>query len=103
MDLRGSGRSLSSVLKEAFQKTGVKLESFAPTKFGKTLEGKTIPVEWRSPSGAEVSIDFGHYSVDNKGNWVTGPDAPHVGWQQPDKGGPVGHFIIESLLAGRPR
>ncbi|MFZ5438746.1 MAG: polymorphic toxin type 47 domain-containing protein [Myxococcota bacterium] len=67
------------------------------------LEGKTVLVEWRSPNNAEVSIDVGHYNESANGEWITGPDAPRVGWQEPGKGGKVGHFILEEVSAGRPR
>jgi RHS repeat-associated protein len=103
VDLRGTGLSFDWALREAFKKTGVAIDAFVATKFAKTIEGKTIPVEWTSPDGAEVSIDNGHYGVDKKGNWASGPDAPHVGWQKAGKGGAVGHFILEDVPAGRSR
>ena len=47
------------------------------TKWGKDKYGKSVPVEYRTKNGAEVSMDYGHTT--------DGPDAPHIGWQTPGK------------------
>lgn len=98
VDLRGTGTAFRDVLDAAFEKTGIDKEAFEVTKWGKTAEGKSMPVEFRAQGGAEVSIDFAH-----KGEGMV--DAPHVGWQTPGKrgdgGGQRGHIIVDQVPAGR--
>jgi RHS repeat-associated protein len=96
-DFRGSHISFQDALNYAFKKTGVERSEFQVTKWGKTENGKSIPVEYRAPGGAEVSIDYAH---DNNG-----PDAPHIGWQTPGKGKnqDSGHVILDAVPAGRSK
>jgi hypothetical protein len=93
--------SFADALKEAFARTGAPLKDFFVTKWGKTPEGKTVPVEWQAPGNAEVSLDWGHYAVNKRGEWVTGPDTPHIGWKTPVEG-KVGHILMDSIPASRP-
>ena len=96
IDLRGSGVSLRDVVDLAFKNTGIPREEFEVTKWAKDVYGKSHPVEWRAPNGAEVSIDFAHQTA--------GPDAPHVGWQTGGKrsqGAARGHIILDEVPYGR--
>lgn len=40
-------------------------------------------------------------SAEADGTWVSGPDAPHVGWQYGTKGKVVGHIILDFVPTGR--
>lgn len=84
-------------LSRAFEKTKESRESFTETKFAKTTEGKTIPVEYQYRGGAEVSVDFPHEKK--------GPDCDHIGWQTVGKrsnnGGERGHILLDFVPAGR--
>lgn len=60
LDWRGSGKSYKDALEEAFNRTGVPKDQFEVTKWGKDINGKSIPVEWKSKNGAEVNIDWPH-------------------------------------------
>ncbi|MEC0108162.1 polymorphic toxin type 47 domain-containing protein [Paenibacillus taichungensis] len=102
LDWRGAGKSWRDAVDLAFRKTGVDKSEFTATKWAKDANGKSFPVEWRSKNGSEVSIDYSHYGVDRNGNWASGPDAPHVGWQTPGKKNTVGHIILDSVPFGRP-
>jgi hypothetical protein len=93
VDWRGQGKTLSQALEEAFKQTGAKRSEFKITKSAKNDLGKTVPVEWRHPSGAEVNIDWSHLK--------NGPDAPHVGWQTGGKDNTVGHIILDYVFANR--
>jgi RHS repeat-associated protein len=101
LDWRGTGKTSKDALNEAFKKTGVSKEEFTVTKWGKDINGKSVPVEWRSKNGAEVSIDLAHNGSFKNGEWQTGPDAPHVGWQTAGKKNTVGHIILDNVPAGR--
>jgi len=79
LDWRGTGKTYNDALDQAFKSTGVDRSEFTVTKWAKDQYGKSVPVEYRSQNGAEVSIDYAHYGVDRNGNWASGPDAPHVG------------------------
>nr|WP_281272368.1 polymorphic toxin type 47 domain-containing protein [Paenibacillus sambharensis] len=103
LDWRGTGKTWRDAVDLAFKKTGVNKEEFSASKWAKDENGKSFPVEWRSKNGAEVSIDYPHYGVDRNGNWASGPDAPHVGWQTPGKNNTVGHIILDEVPFGRPR
>lgn len=65
--------------------------------WGKTQEGKTIPVEWRAKGGAEVNMDTGHATE--------GPGVPHVGYQSAGKRasgeGIRGHILLDDVPAFR--
>jgi hypothetical protein len=97
LDWRGMGRGLPEALDEAFKRTGVMREEFAVTRWGRDRFGKSAPVEWRSPNGAEVNIDLGHIK--------NGPSVPHVGFQTPGKrgsGGAVrGHILLDDVPFNR--
>jgi putative RNase toxin 47 of polymorphic toxin system len=93
LDWRRTGRTLEDALAEAFRRTGVPREQFEVTKWAKSAEGKSLPVEWRAPGGAEVNIDTGHSRY--------GPGVPHVGYQTPGKGGSVGHILLDLVRANR--
>jgi len=105
LDWRGSGKTYKDALDEAFNQTGLLKEEFKVTQWRKDINGKSFSVEWRAENGAEVSIDYAHYNVDNNGNWITGSDAPHVGWQTGGKrsgGGAVrGHILLDEVPYGR--
>jgi hypothetical protein len=92
-------------VREAFRRTGVPIDEFEVTQWGKTLEGKSIPVEWSVRSGpnrgAQVNMDDPRIVPT-----VEGPQAPHVGYQSPGKrrggGATRGHIFPESgVLASR--
>ncbi|HYV44077.1 MAG TPA: polymorphic toxin type 47 domain-containing protein [Myxococcaceae bacterium] len=93
LDWRGTGRTVEDGLAEAFRRTGIPREEFEVTKWARTAEGKSFPVEWRAPGGAEVNIDTGHARY--------GPGVPHVGYQTPGKGGSVGHILLDVVRANR--
>ena len=97
VDWRGQGKTIEDALAEAFRRTGVDPLQFDVTKWAKDVYGKSHPVEWRSPDGAEVNIDFPHTT--------DGPDVPHVGWQTAGKrsaaGGARGHILLDSVPYGR--
>jgi hypothetical protein len=93
VDWRGSGKTVDDAVNEAFKQTGVPIEKFRETKWVKTEYGKTVPVEWTGPGGAQVSIDVQHKSP--------APDIPHVGWQGPGKGAPSGHIFLDQTPYGR--
>ncbi|HEX5754674.1 MAG TPA: polymorphic toxin type 47 domain-containing protein, partial [Archangium sp.] len=97
LDWRGMGKGLSDALNEAFKRTGVSREEFSVTRWGKDKFGKSAPVEWRAPNGAEVNIDMGHTK--------NGPSSPHVGFQTPGKrgsGGAVrGHILLDEVPFNR--
>jgi hypothetical protein len=59
----------------------------------KTDYGKTVPVEWTGPKGAEVSIDVPHK--------LPAPDIAHIGWQGPGKGAASGHIFVDKTPFGR--
>jgi RHS repeat-associated protein len=71
-------------LQDAFRRTGVPKEEFEVTQFGKTIDGKSIPVEWqvkKGPNkGAQVNMDDPKIVPTQEG-----PQAPHVGYQMPGK------------------
>jgi RHS repeat-associated protein len=92
-DWRKSGKTWRDAKAEAFRRTGVDKDKFKITKWAQSTDGKSFPVEWRGPQGAEVSIDFGH-----KNN---GPGVPHVGWQKPGKKADVGHILLDDVPFGR--
>jgi RHS repeat-associated protein len=98
VDWRGTGKTVSDALDNAFSNTGVAKGDFTVTKWGKDKWGKSHPVEWRSKCGAEVNVDWPHD--------MHGPDAPHVGWQTGGKrgsgGAKRGHILIDEVPFNRP-
>lgn len=102
VDWRGQNHTLQEALDEAFKKvcyddngvsTGVAKDQLHESAWVKTSYGKTVPVEWKGPGNAEVSIDVAHNPP--------GPDIPHVGWRRPGKGG-KGHIFLDETPYGRP-
>ena len=97
LDLRGTGKTYKDALDEAFRRTGIDKSNFEVTKWGKSADGKTFPVEWRTKNHAEVNIDIGHTT--------NGPDVPHVGYQTAGKrgsGGAVrGHILVDDVSINR--
>jgi hypothetical protein len=97
IDYRGSGKTARDAVDEAFRRTGEPRESFRVTQWGKDANGKSFPTEWRSPSGAEVSVDMAHLK--------NGPNVPHVGWQTAGKrsagGKVVGHILLDDVPVNR--
>jgi Domain of unknown function (DUF4157)/Bacterial toxin 47 len=86
VDWRGQNHTLQEALDEAFKKvsyddngvsTGITKDQLRESAWVKTSYGKTVPVEWKGPRGAEVSIDVAHNAP--------APDIAHVGWQRPGK------------------
>jgi RHS repeat-associated protein len=90
-DLRG--HSFQEALDRAFKNTGVPREDFEITDWAPGPNGKEIPVEWKGPGGAEVSIDFPHTG--------DGPRFPHIGWQGPGKKSGSGHIWVDDVPGGR--
>lgn len=89
----GQNRTFAEALAEAFRRTGVSREAFEVTRWGKDANGKSFPVEYRAPGGAEVSVDIGHMK--------NGPQGPHVGYQGPGKGATSGHILIDDVPVNR--
>lgn len=85
-----------TALDKAFENTGCPREDFIITDDDVSQEGKTIPVEYQSETGAEVNVDFPH----EKEHCV---DTPHVGWKNGDKGKnrKKGHILLNFVPAGR--
>jgi len=94
LDWRGTGKTYKDALAEAFKRTGVDRGAFKPTRWEKGLNGKSLPVEYQAPGGAEVSIDWAHDNPDALG-------APHVGWQTTGKPKETGHIFIDDVPSGR--
>ena len=42
-----------------------------------------------------------HYGFDRHGNWATGPDAPHIGWEVGRKNSVVGNILLDDVPTGR--
>ena len=105
MDWRGTNRTYRDAVDEAFAQieaqTGYTRDQFVVTKWARDEYGKSIPVEYLGPDNSYVDIDYSHYGMDGDGNWASGPDAPHVGWQYGTNGKVVGHIILDSVPAGR--
>ena len=101
IDLRGTGKDYHEALDIAFEKTGYSREQFIVSKWARDANGKSIPVEYIGPNSSMVDIDIEHYGIDRRGNWATGPDAPHVGWEVGRKNSRVGHIILDSVPTGR--
>lgn len=110
LDWRGrkgsSFQILDDALDEALKRTGIPRSEFKVTKWGKTVDGKTVPVEWRVTkgpnAGAEVNIDDPRIVPS-----TDGPANPHVLYQSPGKrksGGAVrGHIILDDVPVSRGR
>ncbi|MCR4567305.1 MAG: hypothetical protein K5769_04600 [Pseudobutyrivibrio sp.] len=98
VDLRGQG-TYKDALEMGFEKTGVPKSDFEVTKWGRDMNEKSFPTEWRVGNGAEVNIDLGHSPTGQA------PTVPHVGWQTGGKrgaGGALrGHIFVDSVPYNR--
>lgn len=104
VDWRGTGKTHLDGLNEAFLRTGISKDSFQITKWGKTADGKSIPVEWEAPNGAQVNMDIPEFNnVKASGYLGEGPHQPHIGYQTPGKGKNRirGHIFVDNLPATR--
>ncbi|WP_415839705.1 polymorphic toxin type 47 domain-containing protein [Paenibacillus tarimensis] len=91
-------------LDEAFKLTGVSRNQFKVTKWGKDQNGKSIPVEWSGPNGANVNMDIPRWNnVKPDGTLGEGPHQPHIGYQTPGKGTnrTRGHIFVDNVPATR--
>ncbi|MBN6075090.1 hypothetical protein HYE60_07515, partial [Aggregatibacter actinomycetemcomitans] len=104
VDFRGQGKTHLDALDEAFKRTGVPKDQFEVTQWGRTPEGKTIPVEWKGPRGAEVNMDIPEWNnINPNGNngLGKGPYALHIGYSTSGKGNYSGHIFVENVPATR--
>ncbi|WP_233282093.1 RHS repeat-associated core domain-containing protein [Pseudomonas mangiferae] len=102
IDLRGTGKKYKDGLDEAFKKTGVSRSDFEVVKWGKDEYGKTIPVEWSGPGGANVNMDIPAWNnKKTNGSMGEGPHAPHIGYQTPGKPRTRGHVFLDHIPATR--
>ena len=101
LDWRGTEKTYRDALDEGFRRTGYPKEQFEVSKWARDINGKSIPVEYIGPDGAMVDIDMAHNSVSKSGEWESGPDAPHIGWQVGRKNKTVGHIIIDEVPTSR--
>jgi hypothetical protein len=102
LDWRGSSKTFQDALDEAFKRTGIPRDQFAPSAWSKDVYKKSVPVQYDGPNGAQVSIDYPHYGVDKTGTWASGPDAPHIGWEVGKRASRTkGHIILDSVPARR--
>ena len=103
-DWRGIGKTHLEGLNEAFKRTGVSKSDFQITKWGKTKDGKSIPVEWEAPNGAKVNMDIPKLNnIKPNGSLGEGPHQPHIGYQTPGKGKNRirGHIFVDNVPATR--
>ena len=103
-DLRGTSSNYRDALNLAFQKTGIPRKSFKVSKWGKDINGKTIPTEYVGPNGANVNIDIPRFNnVKSNGQLGEGPHQPHIGYQTPGKGSDRvrGHIFVDYIPATR--
>ena len=108
LDLRGTGATYKDALDEAFkrieQASGITKDQLKPAKWAKDVNGKTIPVEYEGPRGAQVNMDIPQWNnVKANGALGEGPHQPHVGYQTPGKGKNRvrGHIFVDSIPATR--
>lgn len=102
VDLRGTGKTYSDALDEAFKRTGIPKNEFEVTKWGKNKYGKSIPVEWQGPGGANVNMDIPAWNnVRVNGALGEGPHSPHIGYQKPGKPRSRGHIFVDDVPATR--
>ncbi|RAV02633.1 polymorphic toxin type 47 domain-containing protein [Paenibacillus sp. YN15] len=104
VDLRGTGKRYQDALDEAFKRTGVPRDQFNVTKWGKDETGKSIPVEWSGPNGANVNMDIPKWNnVKPDGTLGEGPHQPHIGYQTSGKGAnrTRGHIFVDDVPATR--
>jgi len=104
VDWRGTGKTYRDALDEAFRRTGLSKDQFEVTKWGKDRYGKSIPVEWQGPNGANVNMDIPEWNnVKPDGTLGAGPFQPHIGYQTPGKGSERirGHIFVDYVPATR--
>jgi uncharacterized protein RhaS with RHS repeats len=102
IDSRGTGKTYRDALDEAFKRTGIPRDQFEVTKWGKDQYGKSIPVEWQGPGGANVNMDIPSWNnVKPNGSLGEGPHAPHIGYQTPGKPRTRGHIFVDLIPATR--
>ncbi|WAK00978.1 polymorphic toxin type 47 domain-containing protein [Methylobacter sp. YRD-M1] len=102
VDLRGTAKTYRDALDEAFKRTGIPKEEFEVSKWAKDQYGKSIPVEWQGPGGANVNMDIPAWNnVKPNGALGEGPHAPHIGYQTPGKPRTRGHIFIDDIPATR--
>lgn len=104
LDWRGTGKTHLDGLNEAFKRTGVPKEQFKISKWGKTADGKSIPVEWEAPNGAKVNMDIPEFNNVKANNLLgEGPHQPHIGYQTAGKGKNRvrGHIFVDNVPATR--
>ena len=104
IDWRGTGKTHLDALDEAFKRTGLNKEDFTPSKWGKTPDGKSIPVEWQGPNGSQVNMDIPEFNNVKPGGILgEGPHQPHIGYQTPGKGKNRvrGHIFVDNVPATR--
>ena len=87
IDLRGTNATYKDAIDEAFTRTGVPRDQFSVTRWGQNSYGKSVPVEWQGPGGANVNMDIPQWNnVKPDGSLGAGPHQPHIGYQTPGKG-----------------
>ncbi|MCL7423477.1 MAG: polymorphic toxin type 47 domain-containing protein, partial [Methylobacter sp.] len=102
VDLRGTTKTYRDALDEAFKRTGIPKEEFEVSRWAKDQYGKSIPVEWQGPGGANVNMDIPAWNnVKPNGALGEGPHAPHIGYQTPGKPRTRGHIFIDDVPATR--
>ena len=104
VDLRGTGASYRDALDIAFEKTSLSKDEFKVTKWGLDQNGKSIPVEYTGPNGANVNIDIPFLNnIKRDGSLGEGPHQPHIGYQTPGKGNSRvrGHIFVDAVPATR--
>ncbi|ENA0608834.1 DUF4150 domain-containing protein [Enterobacter bugandensis] len=102
VDLRGTGKTYRDALDKAFQRTGIPREQFEVTKWGKDQYGKSVPVEWQGPGGANVNMDIPAWNnVKSNGALGEGPHSLHIGYQTPGKPRTRGHIFVDLVPATR--
>ncbi|WP_449866995.1 polymorphic toxin type 47 domain-containing protein [Noviherbaspirillum aerium] len=102
LDLRGSTLPFRDALEEAFNRTGVRKDQFEVIKWGKTSDGKSIPVGYQGPGGANVNLDIPRWNnLKPDGSLGEGPHQPHIGYQTPGKGSTRvrGHVFVDDVPA----
>jgi RHS repeat-associated protein len=103
VDMRG-GPGHRAALDEAFRRTGVPREQFTVSKWGRDANGKTMPVEYTGPNGAQVNMDIPAWNnVRTDGSLGYGPHQPHIGYQTPGRGEARtrGHIFVDYVPATR--
>ena len=101
--MRG-GATYRDALDEAFRRTGVPREEFTVARWGRTVDGKSIPVEYSGPNGAQVNMDIPEWNnVRGDGSLGYGPHDAHIGYQTPGRGRARvrGHIFVDDVPATR--